>query len=337
MKTSKGRKDQITDTDISDLLSDLGHYRQQTQEVIDERVGRPLPGHSFEIRIDDLDADPSQPRRHFAEATLRALAESIADQGVLQPLLVRPTPEGRYLIVAGERRFRAARLAGQETVPCIVKEYNAEQALAVALTENIHRDDLSDMEKSDALVQLRELTGRSWKEIGGAVRLSHDRVMQLASLQTLAQEVKEQVRGGALSGRKALALRPLPPSEQVQLAKEAAIQGWTAEEIRARAQQELGKAPSRSSRPRDRASANDSVTRNGIVAPATVTTVNAEPVPLRTPAVIVQLNEQVQLALRLLRSTSGTLVEPEVRETLLQGIAELRQLLTPDEAGESSP
>lgn len=326
MKPGKQRKDQVTDTDLSDLLSDLGHYRQQTGEALEQRVGRPLSGHSFEIRIDDLDPDPNQPRRNFSETTLKALSASVQEHGVLQPLVVRPLESGRYLIVAGERRFRAARMAGLPSVPCLVKEYTPEQALAVALTENIHRDDLSDMEKSDALVQLRDLTGRTWKEIAQAVHLSHDRVMQLASLQSLVPEVKEQVRSGLLSGRKALALRPLPPHEQAALAGEAAVQGWTAEEIRSRVQQELGKPSPHRSRINS-GKADESVTRNGFVEEQTIPLTLAPP---RTPAVIVRLSEQLSLALQLLRSTSADLLDPQVRETLLSEVEELRQLLLGD-------
>ena len=224
-----------TEADLDRLVSHLQFHGEQTKQVLDSRIGQPLPGHVIQIRIDHLDPDPRQPRRSFPEQALRELAQSIGDQGILQPILVRSARGGRYLIIAGERRFRAARLAALDTVPCMVHELTDDQALVLALMENLHREELTDMEKTDALAQLRELTTKTWEEISDLVRLSVSRVTALAALQRLAEPVKEQVRSGALSGFKARVLLPLDPPDQVQLAARAATENLSEPELRSAA------------------------------------------------------------------------------------------------------
>jgi ParB family transcriptional regulator, chromosome partitioning protein len=191
---------------------------------------------SIEIPLMELDPDPEQPRKVFDKRAIQDLKESIETHGILQPLVVRPRTgpqnKGRYWIVAGERRFRAAQLLGLEKVPCTIRTYTNMQALVISLVENLHREDLDAIEKCNALHRLRKVTDKTWDEIAELVKLSASHVKTLARLDKLDEEVKEQVKGGALSDRKAIALLPLPAKEQVKMAKRAVEEGLTAEQIR---------------------------------------------------------------------------------------------------------
>ena len=115
------------------------------------------PGISVqEIPIGELDPNPDQPRQTFDEESIAQLADSIRDQGVLQPLLVVPTDNGRYRIVAGERRYRAARVAGLETLPCIVKDIDVITQMEIALIENLQREDLNPVEAAKGIRALMQ-------------------------------------------------------------------------------------------------------------------------------------------------------------------------------------
>jgi ParB family transcriptional regulator, chromosome partitioning protein len=200
--------------------------------------GIPAPqGQPGEIRwlpLDRLEPDPEQPRQTFREQRYKNLAASVRRYGVLQALLVRPLAGGRYRIVAGERRYQAARLAGLSEVPCVVRDCSPEEGLRLALVENLHRDGLSDIDKCEALHRLRALTGLDWPALAPLVQLSAIRVRQIASLNTLHPRVKEAARAGRISGRVALALKPLPPVEQASLLQAAIAEKLTAEAVRAR-------------------------------------------------------------------------------------------------------
>ncbi len=189
-----------------------------------------------EIPIEHLAPDPFQPRSRFTEETIRQLAESIHHHGVLQPLLLRPmqgpNSRERYWIVAGERRYRAAQLLGLKTLPCRVMPYENLAAAVIALAENVHREDLSEIDKAAALLRLKTLTDRTWDEVAEIVKLSRDYVKRLAGLLRLEQAVQEQVRNGLISVRTAIALRPLEARQQVEMAERVIREGLTAEQVR---------------------------------------------------------------------------------------------------------
>ena len=113
----------------------------------------------MQIPIGELDPNPDQPRQTFDETTIAQLAASIQDQGFLQPLLVVPTPGGRYRIVAGERRYRAGRKAGVDTIPCIVRDLDVTQQMEIALIENLQREDLNPMEAARGIDALKTQCG----------------------------------------------------------------------------------------------------------------------------------------------------------------------------------
>ena len=156
------------------------------------------PAGSTEIALAEIDPNPDQPRRDFDKEALETLAESIRQSGVLQPLLV--TPEGgRYRIVAGERRFRAARMAGLQTVPCIVRELSAQERREAALIENLQREDLNPIEEAAGIRDLMESCGYTQELAARRVGRSRPAVANLLRLLALPEDIQQLVRDGSLS------------------------------------------------------------------------------------------------------------------------------------------
>ncbi len=154
------------------------------------------------LALTEVRPNPEQPRQVFSEEALAELADSIRSQGVLQPILVRPVSlsgESRYEIVAGERRWRASQLAGQRTIPALVREMSAEQALAIALIENLQREDLNPMEEAAGFKELRDRFGLSQDEIAGRVGKSRSAVANTLRLFNLPAEIQEDLYSGRLT------------------------------------------------------------------------------------------------------------------------------------------
>lgn len=195
------------------------------------------PGMSIvNVPLANLEPDPFQPRKDFNETSIRELAGSIEQHGLLQPLIVRPrqgpNSAGKYWIVAGERRFRAAHLLGLEGLPCRVQPYLNLTAAVTALVENVHREDLSDVDKAEGMKRIKSMTDKTWDEVAELVKLSPEYVRRLAGLLKLEDSVKSMVRQGRISARTAIALKPLPPRQQVEMAERVLSEGLTAEDIR---------------------------------------------------------------------------------------------------------
>ena len=154
------------------------------------------------LDIAEVQPNPEQPRQVFSEEALAELAESIRTQGVLQPILVRPVTadgQGGYEIVAGERRWRASQLAGQRTIPALVREMSPEQALAIALIENLQREDLNPMEEAAGFKELRERFGLSQEEISSRVGKSRSAVANTLRLFNLPAEIQEDLHAGRMT------------------------------------------------------------------------------------------------------------------------------------------
>lgn len=174
------------------------------------------------IDITELDRNPDQPRREFDEAALQALAESMKEAGVLQPLLV-VEQNGRYRIVAGERRFRAARIAGLTQVPCIVRDLSPREQMEAALIENIQREDLNPMEEAAAIRQLMEACGYTQEQAAKRLGKSRPAVANLVRLLSLPQKVQNEVKAGRLSAGHARVLAGIENESQVLCLAEQAI------------------------------------------------------------------------------------------------------------------
>ncbi|MGN0779849.1 MAG: ParB/RepB/Spo0J family partition protein [Aristaeellaceae bacterium] len=189
-------------------------------------------GAGQEIAIGDIDPNPDQPRRVFPEESLAQLAQSIRDMGVLQPLLVTPQSGGRYQIVAGERRWRAARQAGLETVPCIVRDMDVIQQMEIALIENLQREDLNPIDTAMGIRALMQQCGYTQETVAARLSKSRPAVANLLRLLTLPETVVEQVRSGQLSAGHARVLVTLESdSVKVELAQKAIQNGWSVRQL----------------------------------------------------------------------------------------------------------
>jgi len=160
------------------------------------------------LPIEYLQPNPDQPRKSFNEAELAELAESIADKGLLQPLLVRPLsgPDERYQIVAGERRWRAAQRANLHEAPCIVRELTDRETLEIAIVENVQRSDLNPVDEARALKQLVETFGHTQEDVARAVGKSRAHVANMLRLLALPRGVLARLEAGALSAGHARAV-----------------------------------------------------------------------------------------------------------------------------------
>jgi ParB family transcriptional regulator, chromosome partitioning protein len=197
--------------------------RDELQEL------RPIP-------LDMIDPGPHQPRRVFDEDSLVALAGSIKARGVLQPVLVRPLPSGRYELVAGERRWRASRLAELESIPAVVRRHDDAASLEVALIENMAREDLNPVEEARACAALVEELGLSREDVGLRVGRSRVAVSNLIRLLDLPDEALALIERGALTEGHGRALL-LAEDHGIRraLARDAARGRWSVRELESRA------------------------------------------------------------------------------------------------------
>jgi ParB family transcriptional regulator, chromosome partitioning protein len=173
-----------------------------------------------EINVDRIVPDPEQPRQTFDEDTLGELADSIRQEGMLQPIAVRyDESEDRYVIVHGDRRWRAARMAGLSTVPAVVRDVPAERRLIHQLMENVVREDLNAVDRAAALRALkRQMNDAPWERVAEAVGIRRSRLFQLLSTEKLAEPVQDLIRDGSLSEKQTRPLQGLSPEAQEILA-----------------------------------------------------------------------------------------------------------------------
>lgn len=174
-----------------------------------------------------------QPRTRMDQEALDALAASIKAQGVMQPVLVRPVGPERYEIIAGERRWRAARLAGLDRIDAIVREVPDEAAIAMALIENIQREDLNPVEEAVALHRLQQEYELTQQEVADAVGKSRATVANLLRLLALPEEVKTLVAHGDIEMGHARAILGLPAEQQAEAARHVAAEGMTVRQTEA--------------------------------------------------------------------------------------------------------
>lgn len=175
------------------------------------------------LRITEIEPNRGQPRKQFDEAALAELASSIAQHGVLQPLLVRPLPGGGYQLVAGERRWRASRMAGLSEVPVIIREMTDQEAAELALIENLQRQDLNPMEEALGFRTLMETYGLTQEETARAVNKSRPAVANALRLLNLPETVAQMVSSGSLSAGHARAILAFDTPEAQEAAAQAAV------------------------------------------------------------------------------------------------------------------
>jgi ParB family transcriptional regulator, chromosome partitioning protein len=193
-----------------------------------ENAGHPAVQELRELPVDVVAPNPSQPRRHFDEEELKALAGSIGERGVLQPVLVRPLQEGFYELVAGERRWRAAKLAGLQSIPALVSPHDDRAALQTALIENMAREDLNPVEEARACVTLKQDFGLTYRKIAESVGCHETVLSHLIRLLALSEEILEPLEQGTLNkghGRALLKVDDL--QARGALARTAVAEGWS--------------------------------------------------------------------------------------------------------------
>lgn len=189
-----------------------------------------------QIPLELISANPQQPRRQFDDESLVALAESIKARGVIQPVLVRPLPGGRYGLVAGERRWRAAQIAELDTIPAVVRQHDDAASLELAVIENMAREDLNPVDEARACSGLVEELGLTREEVGLRVGRGRVAVSNLIRLLDLPDEALELLERRELSeGHGRALLLVSDNSMRRNLARRAAAEGWSVRELESRA------------------------------------------------------------------------------------------------------
>ena len=191
------------------------------------------------IPIEQIAPNPDQPRSHFDREKLDELAASIADKGMLQPIVVRPTGPDRYEIVAGERRWRAAQIARLHEIPAVIREFEPKDVLTVAIIENIQRHDLNPLEEASAYQRLMQEFGHTQEEVAKVVGKSRSHIANLVRLLDLPRIAQGLLATGKLSMGHAKAIMGTPDPDS--LAEQAVNAGWSVRETEARAGVLLGR------------------------------------------------------------------------------------------------
>ncbi len=192
--------------------------------------GEEIKNSVVEINIDLIEANPNQPRKIFDPTSLQELADSIAVHGVIMPIVVNKKGN-KYMIIAGERRWRASKIAGMKTVPSIIKEYNERQVKEISLIENLQREDLNPIEAANAMKLLMEEYDITQEELAERIGKSRSAIANTLRLLSLDQGVIDLVSTNQLSQGHARALITLPKNEQLNIAKRAVSERMSVREV----------------------------------------------------------------------------------------------------------
>jgi len=208
----------------------LGETQEETFESSETgTTGGDRPRGVTEIAIDLIQPNPNQPRKTMVEAELAALADSIAEKGVVQPILLRPIEGGaRYEIVAGERRWRAAQRARLHEIPALVRELTDRETLEIGIVENVQRADLNPIEEAQSYRQLIDRFGHTQEDVAQAVAKSRSHIANMMRLLNLPDSIQKHVAGGRLSAGHARAIATAPNAEG--LAEEIIARGLSVRE-----------------------------------------------------------------------------------------------------------
>lgn len=204
------------------------------------------------LKLDEVVPNPNQPRTNFDEEALAELAASIAEVGVLQPVVVRPLDDGRYALIAGERRWRAARQAGLTEIPAVIRTSDDQHSLTEALIENLQRQDLGPLEEAAAYKALMEDFGMSHEQVAQAVGKSRPAVTNTLRLLQLPAAIQGMVERGELSAGHARALLAIEDTAYAQhIAQRAVAEGWSVRQVEEAARARVGASPTTPPRVRE--------------------------------------------------------------------------------------
>lgn len=220
---------------LSALFSDTeSAYENATMSSFDREVVDKYPEDIkglIEVDIDLVRANPNQPRKHFDEDALKELADSIKKHGLIMPIVVNSMENGKYMIIAGERRYRAAKMAGKQKIPVVVRSYTDREIKEISLIENLQREDLNPIEAANAMKQLMDEYKLTQEELAERIGKSRPAVTNTLRLLSLAPEVISLVSSGKLSAGHARALVTLPEDAQLKLATDAIKDGLSVRDI----------------------------------------------------------------------------------------------------------
>ncbi|MDR1563794.1 MAG: ParB/RepB/Spo0J family partition protein [Oscillospiraceae bacterium] len=194
---------------------------------------------AVKLRITEIEPNKEQPRKEFDQEALARLSESIAAHGIIQPILVRPNTNGTYQIVAGERRWRAANMAGLSEIPVLIRELNDREVSELALIENLQREDLNPIEEAEGYRNLMENYGMTQENLSETIGRSRTAIANVLRLLHLPKEVLDIVKSGDLTGSQARSLLAFKTKEKmIEMAKLAAEQGLTVRKLEELAKKE---------------------------------------------------------------------------------------------------
>ena len=212
---------------LSALFSSTEDDYKKTFGVTEEDIEKGY----LEIPLKDIYPNPLQPRKIFDTKALDELASSIKVNGVIMPIVVNKDEQGKYMIIAGERRFRASKIAGKENIPAIIKEYDDRKIQEISLIENLQREDLNPIESATAMKQLMDDYGLTQEELSERIGKSRSAIANTLRLLTLDEEVVKLVSNGKLSQGHARALVTLPYDVQVKIARRSVQDGMSVRDI----------------------------------------------------------------------------------------------------------
>lgn len=219
---------------------------------LDNSAESPQNEGSVTLPIGDIEPDKNQPRTNFSEDAMLELENSIREYGVLQPLLVRPASDGGYIIVAGERRWRAARRAGLNEVPVIIKSLSDEEAAAIALIENLQREDLDPIEQAKGIKRLMDEFGFTQNETGEKLSMSRPAIANSLRLLALPDEVLSLVSQGKLSAGHARTLLGINNKDKIPEAAKTVIEEGLSVRMTESLVKKLNKLPAEPKKPKSR-------------------------------------------------------------------------------------
>lgn len=207
-------------------------------------------GELRELPIDLIQRGRYQPRRDMDPAALQELADSIRQQGVMQPVVVRPLAEGRYELIAGERRWRATQLAELDRIPAIIRDVPDDAAIAMALIENIQRENLNPIEEAFALQRLQDEFGLTQAQVADAVGKSRTTITNLLRLIGLTEDVRLMLEHGDLEMGHGRAMLTLPPEQQMQVARQVVAKSLSVRQTEALVRSVQQQKPADDDRPK---------------------------------------------------------------------------------------
>lgn len=244
----------------------LGALLQGSRVNLDQDV-KDHDGELREIPVDLIQRGRFQPRRDMDPAALQELADSIRQQGVMQPVVVRPISEGRFELIAGERRWRATQMAELDRIPAIVRDVPDDAAIAMALIENIQRENLNPVEEAFALQRLQEEFGLTQAQVAEAVGKSRTTITNLLRLISLSEDVRVMLEHGDLEMGHGRAMLTLEPEQQMQVARQVVAKSLSVRQtealVRQVQQQKPGNKPKGQIDPNIRALQDDLAERLG--------------------------------------------------------------------------